>query len=282
MRCFWLSGSKAQYAGVNSRGEKQYRTVSVLQDKAGKKMSQVKKFSPGSFVDFKLTPAMTALSPLGAAALQQKSEDVEVPTLNTEGLMDVLSVDFARALKDYAAIMKDLQRLQTLGDLTITLEPDSVLRVRFPGCDADTVEALCNEVNVMRGVIGQDADFDSSYGQDIALKFPFASMTDRALSSPALSLRSETGYASYADDTQSFVDEGLASEFASDDLDMWAQVDAVIDNPWLSSPEGYATVDEDELSDFDTPQRVQSMSDGDQSYMEGFYEFMATESSVRP
>ena len=134
MRCFWLSGSKAQYAGVNSRGEKQYRTVTALQDKAGKKMSQVKNFSPGSFVDFKLTPAMTALSPLGAAALQQRSEDVEVPTLNTEGFMDVLSVDFARALKDYAAIMKDLQRLQTLGDLTITLEADSVLRVRFPGC----------------------------------------------------------------------------------------------------------------------------------------------------
>ena len=196
--------------------------------------------------------------------------------------MDVLSVDFARALRDYAAIMKDLQRLRTLGDLTITLEPGSVLRVRFPGCDADTVEALCNEVNVMRGAIGQDAEFDSSYGQDIALKFPFASMVDRALSSPALSLRrSETGYAPYADDVQSFVDEGLASEVASDDLDMWAQVDAEIDNPWLSTPEGYATVDEDEISDFDTPQRVQSMSDGDQSYMEGFYKFMATESSVR-
>ena len=108
--------------------------------------------------------------------------------------MDVLSVDFARALKDYTAIMKDLQRLQTLGDLTITLEHGSVLRVRFPGCDADTVEALCNEVNVMRGVIGQDPEFDSYYGPDTALKFPFPSMTEAAMSSPAFSLRSEAGY----------------------------------------------------------------------------------------
>ena len=106
-------------------------------------------------------------------------------------------------------------------------------------------------------------------------------MSDRALSSRALSLRSETGYAPYADDAQSFVDEGLASEISSEDLDMWAQGNAAINNPWLSSPEEYATVDEDELNDFDTPQRVQSMSDGDQSYMEGFYKFMATESSVR-
>ena len=106
-------------------------------------------------------------------------------------------------------------------------------------------------------------------------------MTDRALSYPALSLRSEGGHRPSAEDAQSVIDEGLASEVASDDLDMWAQVDAEIDNPWLSSPEGYGTADEDGLSDFDTPQRVQSMSDSDQSYMKGFYKFMATESSVR-
>lgn len=211
---------------------------------------------------------MTALSPLSAAAVQQKNADVEVPNLNTEGFMDVLSVDFARALKDYTAIMKDLQRLQTLGDLTITLESGSVLRVRFPGCDADTVEALCNEFNVMRGVIGQDDDFDSCYGQNIALQFPFASMTEKALTSPALSLRSETDY-----DAESIEDEGID--------DMWVLPDAGEDNPWLSSPEGYATVEEDELRDFDSPQKVQSLSDGDQSYMEGFYRFMETRESVR-
>ncbi len=259
MRCFFLSGSKAQYSGLNSRGEKQYRTVSPLQDQAAKKMGKSMKFAPGAFVDFKLSPTMTALGPLGAVV--QKS--VEPASLNAEGFMDVLSDDFARALKDYTAITNDLRRLQTLGDLSITHEPGSVLRVRFPGCDADTVEALCIEVGVTRGEIGQDADFNTSYGQDIALQFPFASMSAKCLSSPGGSLRSQTGYSDLQSEdieNEMFFDGGKTS---------WLD---------LSSPEGYATGEEDEamIDEFDTPPRVRSLADDDSRYMENRSRFLET------
>jgi hypothetical protein len=91
--------------------------------------------------------------------------------VNTDGLMDLLSIDFARALKDLAAIMNDLKRLSTLGDLPLTMVDRSTLRVHFPGCDAQTVERLCDEVGVQRGIIRQDSDFDTSAGTEIALLF---------------------------------------------------------------------------------------------------------------
>jgi hypothetical protein len=46
--------------------------------------------------------------------------------------------------------MNDLKRLSSLGDLPVTLEQKSILRVRFPGCAAETVERLCDEVGVQR------------------------------------------------------------------------------------------------------------------------------------
>ncbi|KAJ6151155.1 hypothetical protein N7470_007749 [Penicillium chermesinum] len=67
-----------------------------------------------------------------------------------------------------------LSRLSALGDLPITLEDQSTLRVRFPGCDAETVERLCDEVGVQRGRVSQDEDFDLRTGADLALLFPFA------------------------------------------------------------------------------------------------------------
>src|SRR5205814_15303 len=72
------------------------------------------------------------------------------------------------------AILNDLKRLSSLGDLPITYQ-SSCLRVHFPGCDADTVEKLAVELGLQRGVIGQDSDFDAFGGTEIALLFPFAS-----------------------------------------------------------------------------------------------------------
>ncbi len=98
---------------------------------------------------------------------------MQVEHLNTSGLLDVLSVDFSRALKDLAAVINDLKRLSSLGDLPITYE-GSAIRVHFPGCDAQTVDRLCDELGVSRGRIIQDEDFDSFTGTEIALLFPFA------------------------------------------------------------------------------------------------------------
>jgi len=194
VRAFWLSGQKAQFDGVNSAGEKKYRNVTNLQEEAGRKMQSVSRNAPGSFIDFKLNPTITALTPLGASFPFGTSMQQSAPSLNTEGFLEVLSVDFARALKDVAAIMNDLKRLSSLGDLPITLEQKSILRVRFPGCDSGTVERLCDEVGVQRGIIHQDEDFDSSAGTRMALLFPFASTSEHCPSSPGGSLRSQTGH----------------------------------------------------------------------------------------
>jgi len=186
VRAFWLSGQKAQFDGMSPAGEKRYRTITRFQEDSGSKMRSMPRSAPGSFIDFHVNPTITALSPLGAVvpSIQQP-----VRNLNTEGLLDVLSVDFARALKDLAATMNDLKSLSTLGDLSITLEQKSILRVRFPGCDIETVERLCDEVGVQRGIIHQDPDFDNA---GIALIFPFAPTSK--LTSPWGSLGSETGH----------------------------------------------------------------------------------------
>jgi len=179
-----------------------------------------------------------------------------------EGLLDVLSVDFARALKDFTAIMNDLKRLSALGDLSVTLEPGSVLRVRFPGCDAETVERLCDEIGVRRGIIQQDPDFDASYGGQVALLFPFASTTDKALSSPGGSLRSQTGH-----------------EMEYDQLSEYEEFEEFGENPWLSSPDGYETMEElseTESMYFGRKDTSPSLSrhDQDAGYVEGIYRFI--------
>jgi hypothetical protein len=218
VRAFWLSGHKAQFDGTTRMGEKRYRTISSLQEETGRKMQSVSRFTPGAYIDFHVNPTVTALSPLGAAFPGKSGRNQEIPTLNTEGFLDILSVDFSRALKDLAAIMNDLKKLSTLGDLSVTLEKSSILRVRFPGVDAETVERLCDEVCVQRGIIHQDTDFDESVGGQVALMFPFASTSEHTLSSPGGSLRSQTGHDEDFDDFH--------------------------DNPWLSSPEGYETMDD--------------------------------------
>ncbi|KAB8238810.1 NADP-dependent oxidoreductase domain-containing protein [Aspergillus alliaceus] len=183
VRAFFLSGQKARFDGIDAiSGNKKYKAVSALQDQAERKMMGIPRTAPGSFIDFQLSPTITAFGlqkkfdPSGAFACE---------TLNSEGLLDCLSADFARALKDLSAVLNDLKRLSTLGDLPILLHDRSTLRVRFPGCDAATVERLCDEVGVQRGKIMQDEDFDIRTGADLALLFPFA---------PSIPASPEVGY----------------------------------------------------------------------------------------
>ena len=188
------------------------------------------------------------MSPLGAAFPFGSTMKQSAPNLNTEGFLDVLSVDFSRALKDLAATLNDLKRLSSLGDLDISLEAKSVLRVRFPGCDADTVERLCDEVGVQRGIICQDPDFDSTAGCQMALMFPFAPTSEYNLSSPGGSLRSQSGH-----DVQDIED--------------------LAENSWL---EGYGTMDK-EASDSGSvyfTKRGEHPDPTDYEGLEGIYRFL--------
>ncbi|KAL2016952.1 hypothetical protein VTK56DRAFT_2828 [Thermocarpiscus australiensis] len=232
MRAFWLAGQRARYDGVGPRGEARYRAVGAAQEEARLRLERALlprsrgSAAPGAFVDFKISPTVTALSPLGvAAALPGDSVGEEekadcAATLHAEGFLEVLSVDFARALKDLAAVMTDLKSLAALGDLPVSLERTGVLRVRFPGVDAETVERLCDDVGVKRGVVGEDPDFDASAGVAVALRFPFApdGSCERTITSPGGSVRSRGSESSDVEEA-----------FILGELD---------ENPWrLSSPE---------------------------------------------
>ncbi|PGH30470.1 hypothetical protein GX50_06761 [[Emmonsia] crescens] len=175
VRAFWFSGQRARFDGIDQQtGRKQYRAVTALQDEAGRKMQGIPRNAPGSYIDFRLSPTITAFARLASLQKSSVADAAEPVNLNTDNLMDFLSLDFARALKDLAAVLNDLKRLATLGDLPLSLHDQSTLRVRFPGCDVESVEHLCDEVGVQRGVIRQDEDFEARNGTEMALLFPFA------------------------------------------------------------------------------------------------------------
>ncbi|KUJ07945.1 uncharacterized protein LY89DRAFT_600397 [Mollisia scopiformis] len=243
VRAFWLSGQKAQFNGMTPTGEKSYRNITNLQEQTGRKMQAISKNSPGSFIDFSLNPTVTALTPLGATFGFGSTTERSTPTLNSEGFLDVLSVDFSRALKDLAATLNDLKRLSTLGDLPITLENKHILRIRFPGCDAETVERLCDEVGVQRGIIYQDEEFEIP-GTKMALMFPFAPTSEHTLSSPGGSLHSQSGH-------------------------YFEEIEDVVDNPWL---DGYESASEGESVYFTKPSEHQNSSDYEG--LEGIYRFL--------
>lgn len=235
MRAFFLSGQKLAYDGLGPRGERQYRAVSPMEDDAMRKLSDIPRFAPGSFIDFQLSPTVTALSPL-AAAVPFTSEKFGFKadagaSLNAEGLLDVLSADFDRALKDLAAVYADLRRLAILGDLPITLENQHTLRVRFPGVDAGTIERLCDDVGVQRGIVGEDRDFDIDAGAPVALKFPFAPDAPKSVLSPDGSERSLEDFG--FDNASSLDDDAFVREAFMDEVD---------GNPWMSDPEGYVSM----------------------------------------
>lgn len=271
VRAFMIGGQKAQFDGVSPRGEKRFKAVSTLQEETGRKLSVLPKATPGSRLEFAINPTITAITPLAAVA-GFSSDDVQADHLNTDGLMDVLSIDFSRQLKDLAAVLNDLKRLSALGDLPITYEGSS-LRVHFPGCDADTVERLCDELNVSRGTVIQDPDFDTFAGTEIALLFPFApskevSEAESLFEYPAkkpptkqvISLDDMFTPSSPAYSTQS--DSGLE--------------DVLAENPWLSSPSGYGS--EQSPSSYGGSNRHDPL---EYQGFEGIYRFIEELDSVR-
>ncbi|KAF2002897.1 hypothetical protein P154DRAFT_520657 [Amniculicola lignicola CBS 123094] len=267
VRAFMVSGQKAQFDGVDPRtGEKRYKPVSVLQDKVNRTLNKVPKSTPGSYISFNINPTVTALTPLNAVK-GFSSFSQEKNTLNEEGLLDILSVDFSRQVKELAAVLKDLQRLSALGDLPITYE-SSALRIHFPGCDAQTVEKICDEFNIQRGVVHQDEGFDEYVGTEIALLFPFA--PSRSPSEYSFLARSVTGRQQPIEWEYMMSPPVMASEYSStrseDGMD-FEEIDQP--NPWISSPSGYDSLhssDMEESMDMHTPLEYQGF--------EGIYRFM--------
>lgn len=241
VRAFFISGHKAQFDGVSPSGEKQYKAVTALQEETSRKMRALPKATPGSRLEFTINPTITALTSLNGIVGYSQSEPAQADHLNTEGLMDVLSIDFSRSLKDLAAVLSDLKRLSQLGDLPITYEGSSI-RVHFPGCDADTVERLCDELNVGRGTVIEDPAFDGFAGTEIALLFPFAPSAkefecESLFEEPVQSYRAKKRVVSLED---MFTPSSPASSTKSDT----GLEDILVESPnsRLSSPSGYESV----------------------------------------
>lgn len=276
-----ISGHKAQFDGVHPRtGEKRYRSVTALQDQVNRKTSKLPKATPGSFIDFSVNPTITALTPLSAVT-GFNSISCEKQNLNSEGLLDILSVDFSRALKELSIVLNDLKRLSNLGDLPISYH-SSCLRVHFPGCDAGTVERICDEVGVQRGVIRQDEDFDAFVGTEIALLFPFASSRSPSESSffekPVSGRQDpiEWRHMMTPEHRMTLEDYSTHSEDGLDFEDLGDE------DPWLSSPSGYESLHTSDAEDsgamgdshdLHTPLEYQGI--------EGIYRFMEQCESAR-
>ncbi|EED24049.1 conserved hypothetical protein [Talaromyces stipitatus ATCC 10500] len=269
MRGFWLSGQRARFDGIDPcTGEKRFKTVTPLQDKAQRRMVEVSRNTPGSYIDFQLSPTITSIGNLKNESLQ------------SEGLMEMLSVDFARALKDLAAVLNDLQRLGTLGDLPVSLENKSTLRVRFPGCDAEQVERLCDEVGVERGQVYQDEDFDHRTGAELALLFPFAPSIAPTPEAELLIIHENPRASTKHDLDWRLMMSGKTSPRISHDTNQisFEDVEMFGDNPWISSPSGYSSIGVSELGDREffaelSPPRA-GESHSDYEGVQGIYKFL--------
>ena len=277
VRAFWLSGQKAQFDGINRRGEKQYKPVTALQEETGRKMRNSYPSSPGSYLDFKVTPTMTALGPLSSIP-RARFEKQGQKSLNSEGLLDLLSVDFARALRDLAAIMNDLRKLASLGDLPISLPDNSTLRVRFPGCDADTVEGLCQELGIRRGFVYQDADFDFHNGTEMALLFPFASSETASEAAFSPKLQPAKGQRGDQLEWAEMISAKQSPHYSNKSITShdFEEIENASDNPWARSS-GYSSLhasDEGDVVGFFQAEPLPVYQASDYEGLEGIYKFL--------
>lgn len=255
VRAFFLSGQKIRFDGIDPiSGNKQYKAVSKIQDQAERQMTAIPRTVPGSHIDFQISPTITAIGAMAGAPKKSASADTfESETLNSEGLLDMLSVDFARVLKDLTAVFNDLKRLSALGDLPVQLHNKSTIRVRFPGCDAETVERLCDEAGVQRGRIVQDEDFDARTGADVALQFPFAPSVP---ASPEVQYLFQDGFQAPEDvdwmammSSENKTPSTLERSGKDGNGSIFEDMDMLASNPWKSSSSGYSSINISDLGD---------------------------------
>ena len=168
MRAFCVNGLKAQYDGVDPKtGNKRFRAVTATQEKAMSSFHNAKPNSKGTTLEFCIAPTVTSISPFDA------SEN----TIDSSTVLSGLASDFSRSLSSLALIHSDIKRLSTLGSLPISHPNPHTIQVRFPGCDEKTVNSLCDELGIQRGVVKEDPGWDAEEGDKdvgMALLFPWA------------------------------------------------------------------------------------------------------------
>lgn len=174
IRAFVVNGGKVRFDGLDAKtGEKRFKSISTTEDEILRKLEKpLEAFVKGTNLEFQLSPTITALS----TTLFPQSVSNQVTLANPDILFN-LSADFAHALKDFSAVLTDLRSLSTLGALPITLSTTllgPVLTCRFPGCDAESVTHLCDEVGIERGIVREDEAWQLDRDSEMALLFPFA------------------------------------------------------------------------------------------------------------
>ncbi|KAL9609412.1 MAG: hypothetical protein Q9167_005810 [Letrouitia subvulpina] len=176
IKAFCLGGGKARFDGHDIKtGEKKYKAVTETEDQVLRKTEIAgSQWAKGTSLQFQLNPTITALT----TNLPESTSFSDGVSLGTAGILDNLAIDFARSLKDPSVILMDLKRLAVLGDLPISLftspTGDTVLSVRFCGCDGEMVSRLCDEVGIHRGIVREDEGWSEGRDVDMALLFPFA------------------------------------------------------------------------------------------------------------
>ena len=91
---------------------------------------------PGAYVDFEVAPRIRG-GVLGKEWVREAREECN------------------EAARGMEVVCAELEKLAGLGELEVSVT-GSVVRVRFPGCGRQQVEALCDEVGVGRGVVSED------------------------------------------------------------------------------------------------------------------------------
>ena len=172
VRAMILKGERARYDGIDPvTGHPTYKRVGAVENKISAHVGKSALLSQnqqqnqkGTTLRFKLAPTVTAVSSTFATGL----EDVAKP----------LERDLARGIQALVAINQEIKKLaDRLGDLPMVLEyrpTGPSLEVRFPGCDGQTVENLCDELGICRGVVVEDPGWTEDKDAEMALLFPFA------------------------------------------------------------------------------------------------------------
>lgn len=280
-RAFIIGGQKAQYDGMTVRGEKRFKAVTTLQLETSRRLRSLPRTTPGSYVNFRINPTITALTPLSSIVGFDASGAPPTDNLNSEGLLDALSADFSRALKDLAATLNDLRSLALLGDLPLTYQ-GQYLRVHFPGVDSETVERLCEELNVTRGIVTQDPAFDAFVGTEIALLFPFAPSNEASEPHTYSDLFEEPPpYSKYQSiDVQSLLTSTASPPYST--LSAYSQfsdvADVLVDDVRLSSPSSYQSV---RSSNGSSGYESDAYSPLEYQGFEGIYRFIGELDAVR-
>ncbi|KZZ92636.1 hypothetical protein AAP_02717 [Ascosphaera apis ARSEF 7405] len=260
MRAFWLSGTNLKSNGLQDRIRA--KRLQIQQQKEKRTHDQKYPTISGSYIDFNISPSLSAFgcfSPFGAPTAT--SDALEPLTLNSENFMNVLSVDFVRAVKELEMIHADIKRLSALGDLPIKLINSTTLRIRFPGYEQEVVERLCADLGVMRGVVGQDEDFEVQHGSHIALQYPFAPSSSPS-EAPIDEMPELTNMSASRDgdfNYQSVMSSSAAWDTPNGSESGYYLNDTLESNPWAMTDSDSSPSDLIELSALDSSEMNESM-----------------------